>query len=145
MPLTTTLLGQSSTIHARSSKFTVEVEHRVHQFGHRAVPTVEARKAQGLRGRKSIHQPAGDTQSTLDGRPGNIAIVGYDDIGFAGAAAVPLSSVRQPRELLGRTAAELLLAESKDLDGHVHQQVVFHPELVVRTSSISRGDHASVM
>ena len=69
--------------------------------------------------------------------PGDLAIVGYDDIRFAGAAAVPLSSVRQPRELLGRTAAELLLAESKDLDDHVHQQVVFHPELVVRTSSLS--------
>ena len=71
--------------------------------------------------------------------PGDLAIVGYDDIGFAGAAAVPLSSVRQPRELLGRTAAELLLAESKDLDDHVHQQVVFHPELVVRTSSLSQS------
>jgi LacI family transcriptional regulator len=72
--------------------------------------------------------------------PGELAIVGYDDIGFAGAAAVPLSSVRQPRELLGRTAVELLLTESKDLDGHVHQQVVFHPELVVRTSSLSRSE-----
>jgi LacI family transcriptional regulator len=72
--------------------------------------------------------------------PGDLAIVGYDDIAFAGAAAVPLSSVRQPRELLGRTAAELLLAESKDVEAHVHQQVVFHPELVVRTSSLSRTD-----
>jgi LacI family transcriptional regulator len=72
--------------------------------------------------------------------PGDLAIVGYDDIGFAGAAAVPLSSGRQPRELLGRTAAELLLAESKDLDGHVHQQVVFQPELVVRTSSLTRSE-----
>ena len=71
-----------------------------------------------------------------------VAIVGYDDIGFAGAAAVPLSSVRQPRELLGRTAAELLLAESEDLDDHAHQQVVFHPELVVRTSSLSRTDQS---
>lgn len=78
------------------------------------------------------------TRTGLD-VPGDLAIVGYDDIAFAGAAAVPLSSVRQPRELLGRTAAELLLGESKDLDGHVHQQVVFHPELVVRTSSLSSG------
>ena len=74
--------------------------------------------------------------------PGDLAIVGYDDIAFAGAAAVPLSSVRQPRELLGRTAAQLLLAESKDLDGHVHQQVVFHPELVVRTSSLTRSENS---
>lgn len=68
--------------------------------------------------------------------PGQLAIVGYDDIEFAGAAAVPLSSVRQPRELLGRTAADLVLAESDDGPDHVHQQVVFQPELVVRASSL---------
>ncbi|MFD7660818.1 LacI family DNA-binding transcriptional regulator, partial [Actinosynnema sp. NPDC059797] len=44
--------------------------------------------------------------------PDDIAVVGYDDIGFAAAAAVPLTSVRQPREQLGRTAAELVIAES---------------------------------
>jgi LacI family transcriptional regulator, galactose operon repressor len=70
--------------------------------------------------------------------PGDIAIVGYDDIDFAAAAAVPLSSVRQPRHLLGRTAAELLLDESEQGDGHVHQQVLFHPELAVRASSIEQ-------
>ncbi len=68
--------------------------------------------------------------------PGELAIVGYDDIEFAGAAAVPLSSVHQPRELLGHTATELLLAETDGSnDGHVHEQIVFRPELVVRTSS----------
>jgi LacI family transcriptional regulator len=67
--------------------------------------------------------------------PGELAIVGYDDIEFASAAAVPLSSVRQPRDLLGRTAAELLLAESAADSTHVHQEVLFHPELVIRTSS----------
>src|SRR6187549_842189 len=40
--------------------------------------------------------------------PEELAIVGYDDIDFAAAAAVPLTSVRQPRHLIGRTAAELL-------------------------------------
>ena len=71
--------------------------------------------------------------------PGELAIVGYDDIVFAGAAAVPLSSVRQPRHLLGRTAAELLLAESESDEAHVHQQVLFRPELVVRSSSAGAG------
>ena len=41
--------------------------------------------------------------------PQDLAIVGYDDIDFAAAAAVPLTSVRQPRRRRGRTAAELLL------------------------------------
>ena len=34
--------------------------------------------------------------------PGDLAIVGYDDIEYAAAAAVPLTSVRQPRQELGR-------------------------------------------
>jgi LacI family transcriptional regulator len=66
--------------------------------------------------------------------PDDVAIVGYDDIAFAGAAAVPLSSVSQPRQQLGRRAAELLLDESGD-DNHLHSRVVFEPELVVREST----------
>ncbi|MEU5722430.1 LacI family DNA-binding transcriptional regulator [Micromonospora sp. NPDC047738] len=67
--------------------------------------------------------------------PADVAIVGYDDIEFAGAAAVPLSSVRQPREQLGRTAAQLLLEEARSGETHRHRHVVFQPELVVRRSS----------
>ena len=48
--------------------------------------------------------------------PEDIAIIGYDDIAFAASAAVPLSSIRQPRQLLGRRAAELLFAEIEALD-----------------------------
>ena len=44
--------------------------------------------------------------------PEDLAIVGYDDIEFAAAAAVPLTSVRQPRQQLGRTAAELVIDEA---------------------------------
>lgn len=66
--------------------------------------------------------------------PDEMAIVGYDDIEFAGAAAVPLTSVRQPAQRLGRTAAELLLAETADTTID-HQAVVFTPELVVREST----------
>lgn len=67
--------------------------------------------------------------------PDDLAIVGYDDIEFAQAAAVPLTSVSQPRHLLGRTAAELLLGEAAGEPGHEHRQVVFEPELVVRAST----------
>ncbi|WP_103353513.1 LacI family DNA-binding transcriptional regulator [Amycolatopsis sp. CA-128772] len=66
--------------------------------------------------------------------PEEMAIVGYDDIEFAGAAAVPLTSVRQPARRLGRTAAELLLAETSDPKPE-RQAVVFTPELVVREST----------
>ncbi|MDQ1735146.1 MAG: LacI family transcriptional regulator [Pseudonocardiales bacterium] len=67
--------------------------------------------------------------------PGDVAIVGYDDIDFAAAAAVPLTSVRQPRTQLGQTATELLIEEATDSTTHKHRQVVFSPELVVRESS----------
>jgi LacI family transcriptional regulator len=70
--------------------------------------------------------------------PEAISIVGYDDIDFAAAAAVPLSSVRQPRHQLGRTAAQLLLEEALGEASHQHRQVVFEPELVIRQSSLPR-------
>jgi LacI family transcriptional regulator len=70
--------------------------------------------------------------------PQDVAIVGYDDIDFAAAAAIPLTSVRQPREQLGRTAAELLLDEVASGDRHQHRHVVFDPELVIRASSEHR-------
>ena len=67
--------------------------------------------------------------------PDDLAVVGYDDIDFAAAAAVPLTSVRQPRHELGRRAAELLLDETRN-PGHRHEQVVFTPELVARASTV---------
>lgn len=67
--------------------------------------------------------------------PQECAIIGYDDIDFAAAAAVPLSSVRQPRSQLGRTAAQLLFDEIGEGPGHTHRNVVFQPELVARAST----------
>jgi DNA-binding LacI/PurR family transcriptional regulator len=75
--------------------------------------------------------------------PRDIAILGYDDIDFAAAAAVPLSSVRQPREQLGRAAAELLLEEANRPDRHEHRHVLFQPELVVRESTAARRPRPS--
>jgi LacI family transcriptional regulator len=66
--------------------------------------------------------------------PGDIALVGYDDIDFAETAVVPLTSVRQPSELLGKTAVELLLDEARD-PSRQPRQIVFQPELVVRAST----------
>lgn len=73
----------------------------------------------------------------LDGRllvPDEIALIGFDDIPFAAAAAVPLSSVRQPSRMIGRTALRILLEEASDADS-IPRQTVFPPELVVRRST----------
>jgi LacI family transcriptional regulator len=70
--------------------------------------------------------------------PEEIAVVGYDDIELAAAAGVPLTSVSQPRDALGRTGAELLLEEATGAH-HEHRHVVFKPELVARASTVERG------
>ncbi|MFF5990954.1 LacI family DNA-binding transcriptional regulator [Prauserella flavalba] len=67
--------------------------------------------------------------------PGDLAIVGYDDIEFAADAAVPLTSIRQPTQQIGRAAAQLLVEECDNPDTHAHQQVMFKPELVTRDST----------
>lgn len=69
--------------------------------------------------------------------PGEIALIGYDDIDFASAAVVPLSSIRQPSALIGATAVEILLAEADDPTVEP-RQFVFQPELVVRASTRTR-------
>jgi len=74
--------------------------------------------------------------------PEDMALIGYDDITFAASAAVPLSSIRQPRGDLGRRAAELLFdeIEAEDQDRpHEHQSVRFTPTLVVRRSTAGAG------
>lgn len=77
--------------------------------------------------------------------PNDMALIGYDDIDFAAAAAVPLTSVRQPRQELGRAAAKLLFAEIADSNRprmaarpHEHRTLQFQPSLVVRASTMSR-------
>jgi LacI family transcriptional regulator len=68
--------------------------------------------------------------------PQQVALVGYDDIAFANAAVVPITSIRQPSELMGRTAIELVERELDDPDGAVREHVVFPPELIVRASTV---------
>lgn len=67
--------------------------------------------------------------------PDDIAIIGYDDIEFAAAAAIPLSSIRQPARAMGRTGARLLL-EVIATPAAVVQHTVLEPELIVRRSTI---------
>jgi possible transcriptional regulator len=63
--------------------------------------------------------------------PGDVAVVGYDDISFAAELITPLTSVHQPMREMGAAAADLLLAE----DGRVRSET-FIPTLVVRESTL---------
>ncbi|MBF4602191.1 LacI family DNA-binding transcriptional regulator [Frigoribacterium sp. VKM Ac-1396] len=67
--------------------------------------------------------------------PDDVALIGYDDIDFARAAVVPLSSIRQPSALIGRTAMDILQDEIDD-PAREPRRVVFAPELVVRASTV---------
>ena len=67
--------------------------------------------------------------------PGDIALVGYDDISFASSALISLTSVRQPSALIGAQAIELLIEETEDPRNPIRRHVVFQPELVIRDSS----------
>ncbi len=70
--------------------------------------------------------------------PEDIAVAGFDDIPIAAHYQPSLTSVRQPRAEMGKTGAELLL---KMLRGQVieNRDIVFVPELLVRSSSKSVG------
>ena len=74
--------------------------------------------------------------------PEDIALVGYDDIDFATAAVVPLTSVRQPAQEIGARAVQLLLQETSG--SAVPEQVTFQPELVVRASTLSSSPSLGV-
>jgi LacI family transcriptional regulator len=67
--------------------------------------------------------------------PDDVSIVGFDDLTWSEAATVPLTTVRQPREQLGRHAVRLLLDEIDRGDVHVHIHQLLAPELVIRASS----------
>jgi LacI family transcriptional regulator, xylobiose transport system transcriptional regulator len=78
-----------------------------------------------------------DAARTLGLRvPGDLSVVGFDDLVFTQWSDPPLTTVRQPLLQLGVTAAELLLdvADGRELD---HDRVELPTKLVVRGSTAS--------
>ena len=77
--------------------------------------------------------------------PEDVAIIGFDDIERGAYAAVPLTTIRQPSDLIGNQAMELLvrLMEGKETS---HRRIL-QPQLVVRQScrnGKSRGRNGKV-
>jgi DNA-binding LacI/PurR family transcriptional regulator len=68
--------------------------------------------------------------------PGDVAVVGFDDVYAALSTNPPLTTVRQPRFKMGARAAEILISQliSGNLSS-VHE--VLPVELVVRDSTVS--------
>ena len=67
--------------------------------------------------------------------PGEVSVIGYDDIEFASSASIPLTSISQPAYELGYAAAELIISECENPERHVHQRIEFQPRLIVRAST----------
>ena len=67
--------------------------------------------------------------------PDDVAVIGFDDSPIAMATQPPLSSVRQPVELMGREMAKLALSMSA-VHGQSPRQIVLDPELALRESTV---------
>lgn len=65
--------------------------------------------------------------------PDDVSVVGYDNTQLAGISTVSLTTVHQPRRLLGRRAFELLAERMAGRVEPCHELV--EPRLVVRTST----------
>ncbi|MBA2718716.1 MAG: LacI family DNA-binding transcriptional regulator [Chloroflexi bacterium] len=66
--------------------------------------------------------------------PADVSVVGFDDSALMNAVDPPLTTVRQPIDLMGRLVIELLVAQIAGA-AVPHDEMLFEPELVVRAST----------
>ncbi len=67
--------------------------------------------------------------------PDQISVLGFDNVAYAESALVPLSTVSQTPYQLGYTMGEQMLSELTADETHLHQHVVFQPQIVERSST----------
>ena len=67
--------------------------------------------------------------------PGDVSVVGFDDIQSAEYATPSLTTVRQPLFEMGRRGAKVLLERIADREKAFAAEIVMTPELVVREST----------
>jgi LacI family transcriptional regulator len=70
--------------------------------------------------------------------PDQVSILGFDNVAYAESALVPLSTVSQTPYQLGYTMGDQMLAELSADESHLHQHVVFQPQIVERASTKAR-------
>ncbi len=68
------------------------------------------------------------------GVPSDVSVVGYDDSMFMTCTDPPLTTVRQPIEMMGQAAVDLLVAQIEGV-GVTADELLYEPELVVRGST----------
>jgi LacI family transcriptional regulator len=67
--------------------------------------------------------------------PGDVSVVGFDDIQSAAFATPSLTTVRQPLFEMGKRGAQVLLERIADREKEFPAEIVMKPELVVREST----------
>ena len=66
--------------------------------------------------------------------PQEVSVVGFDNLRFTEHLPVPLTTVDQPTQEMGRRAVELLLERIEGGKDRPPRQEVFHPHLIIRDS-----------
>lgn len=67
--------------------------------------------------------------------PGDISIIGNDDIHFADILSVPLTTIKAPQREIGQKAAEILISNIESSTSIPIERVVLDTELVIRKST----------
>ncbi|KQT98328.1 LacI family DNA-binding transcriptional regulator [Sanguibacter sp. Leaf3] len=114
------------------------------QIGRRLVADVRAGRVDGIVAASDL-LAAGIVQVLLAegiSVPSDVAVVGYDNNQAVWDLPVPLTTVAQPGEEMGRRGARLVIDEARTA-GHVHQAVLLQPHLVVRASAPHAGARTS--
>lgn len=70
--------------------------------------------------------------------PEDIALIGYDNNRSAWDSMIPISTLSQPGQEMGRVAAQLLLEEILTPETHVHRRIILEPSLIARQSTVGR-------
>jgi LacI family transcriptional regulator len=67
--------------------------------------------------------------------PGDVSVVGFDDIQSAAYSTPSLTTVRQPLTEMGKRGAQVLLDRIANREQQYAAEIVMAPELVVREST----------
>ena len=80
---------------------------------------------------------AGAIRSIMDAElriPGDMAVIGFDNIELARMVTPPLSTVAQPRRLLGKTAIQMLVGMLEDTP--IQSEIFLPFEIILRKSTL---------
>jgi LacI family transcriptional regulator len=70
--------------------------------------------------------------------PGQVSVLGYDNTSYSESGLVPLTTVSQTPYQLGAAMGAQMVAELSAGTEHVHQHLIFKPQIVERSSTAAR-------